>query len=188
MQITTQEWVQLMKYISKELLKERMDMGEPGGLRVNGVSVPVIEGLPSWMKLEDYIADTGTKKERKKPVQVDTEYEQGWKKFWSTWPSTKSVPGTQYRSGAKMKGNEQGMYKKWLAAIVSNISVERMQYAAECYLQWAYTESISKGRNELEYRNAMEPWLNQSLYLNYADVPMPPIAKQQVQYQNSTDQ
>jgi hypothetical protein len=180
MQVTSKEWQDVMTYVQKKLL-DQIGNGD-------SISRITVIGVLQDITAEQYSADTHVVRGKRKPVQIDNEYDQSWRLFWNTWPSTKSVPGTQYRSGAKMKGNEQGMYKKWLAAVVSDISVERMQYAAECYLQWAYTESISKGRNELEYRNAMEPWLNQSLYLNYADVPMPPVTKQQIQYQNSTDQ
>jgi len=188
MQITTNEWNDIVKYIQNKLLQQTEVSRTATGIAKAVIPELTLIGTMSTLTLSDYIIASGAKKEKKKPVQIDNEYDQSWRLFWNTWPSTKSVPGTQYRSGAKMKGNEQGMYKKWLAAVVSDISIERMQYAAECYLQWAYTESINKGRNELEHRNGLEPWLNQSLYLNYADVPMPPVAKQQIQYQNSTDQ
>lgn len=123
-----------------------------------------------------------TKGKKKKEKVVYTE---AWKKWWNTWPSTKSVPGTEYISGAKMKGAEDKMHDKWYNATNSGkISEDMMQYAAECYLQWAYEDSKRLGRNELHYRNGMEPWLNQEQYLIYGKIEKPKI---KVEVTTSTD-
>lgn len=112
-----------------------------------------------------------------------------WKKFWNVWPSTKSVPGTIYKSGAKMKGMELKMHMKWCEAIEhEEITTEQMQYAAECYLQWGYVDSKRLKRNELLSRSGLEPWLNQSQYLIYKDIELPQEVMQEKKvYQNSTD-
>lgn len=128
------------------------------------------------------------KKAPKKKEPIGGKYKEVWSEFWNLWPSTKSVPDTQYKSGASMKKNEQKMYEKWLKAIESGkITIEKMYRAADCYLQWGYEDSKRLGRNELQYRNGMEPWLNGEVYLNYQWMEMPVKYVQKEVVQSVTD-
>lgn len=136
------------------------------------------DNIPELATYEGYKASQKGKK-KEKPV-VSEEMKVAWSTFWGTWPSTKSVPNTQYKSGARMKSGEAKMMQKWLDAIEGKkTTVQKMQYAAECYLAWGYYDSIKNGRNELIYRNALDVWLNGEMYINYSDVEMPPVVKKQ---------
>lgn len=192
MQISKSEWDSILKYIKNRLLvnsypiKRTMGMTDDLTITTEMVSCDAITGVMEKMNLEQFLADSGNKKERKKVV-IDSDYKEAWEKFWTLWPGTKSVPGTAFKSGAKMKGNEEKMYQKWLEGI-KIIPAERMYYAAKCFLEWGYEDSKRTGRNELISRNGMEPWMNQKLYLIYKDKEMPETKKERKIYQNAVDQ
>jgi hypothetical protein len=115
----------------------------------------------------------------KRKKKVEGKYIEDWKKWWELWPVTKSVPGTNYICGAKMRGSEQKMYEKWLAAIEAKaVTIEELYTAADSYLAWGYSDSKRKGRNELESRSGMEPWLNQKQYMIYKDLAKPEVKQQ----------
>lgn len=163
MAVTEKEYNSIIEYVYEYLNKT---------YEVNKEILAVdIVSLPGQCDYTDWKESIKGKKKKEKIV-----YTESWKKWWNTWPSTKSVPDTEYTSGAKMKGAEEKMHDKWYNAISSGkITEEKMQYAAECYLLWAYEDSKRLGRNELHYRNGMEPWLNQDSYLIYMDRPLPTI-------------
>lgn len=82
-----------------------------------------------------------------------------------------------------MRGSEQKMYEKWLAAIESkSATIEELYTAADSYIAWGYSDSKRKGRNELESRSGMEPWLNQKQYLIYKTLPKPVVEVKSAQY------
>ena len=127
----------------------------------------------NWLA-QEIIKKQQNKGKKIKKSKIEGQYKEEWAKFWNVWPSTKSVPGTNLKSGAVMKKDEAKMYAKWLSIIDSGkCTIEELQHSAECYLEWAYEESKKKGRNELQYRSGMEPWLNGGIYLTYKDMEMP---------------
>lgn len=148
-----------------------------------------IEAIPvtTVQALERVTTYTGYKEQAKKSKKVkpamSPEMKAAWDKWWNLWPATKSVPDTQYKSGAKMRGTEAKMMEKWLAVVNANgvvdhnLAIMQMYKAADCYLKWGYYDSIRKNRNELEGRSGMEPWLNQKQYLIYVDTEYPPVHK-----------
>ena len=166
--------------------KEMKLLRELGYIKDGQVTPLGLNMYNGWVNMEEPV-------QVKKKVKIQEpmmEKDEEWSKFWKVWPATKSVPGTQYVSGAKMKSSEVKMRAKWANVVYNNkrISLENMQYAAECYLQWAYTDSKRLGRNELQYRNNMEVWLNQEQYLIYSTMEMPEQPKEKLVYANSTDQ
>lgn len=165
----------IIKYIQKTLLEKEVGVGE-GTVKDAMIWIDDVEELQATCRYEQWLAEqvnNRKSKKKEKPV-VSAEMQEAWKKWWNLWPATKSVPDTQYKSGAKMRGTEAKMMEKWVNAITSGkTTVARMHYAADCYLQWGYEDSKRLGRNELQYRNSMEPWLNGEMYINYADVEMP---------------
>ncbi len=183
--MTEIEYGKVVKYIQQKLLANPMLK-----VMVSGTDDEMneIEAIPKFMveelqTLAPYTSYKESQKGKRVKKPVEGKYIEEWNKFWNTWPSTKSVPDTQIRSGAPMKKNETEMYKKWLNAVENSpISIDSMQYAAESYLQWGYEDSKRLGRNELLSRNGMEPWLNQKVYLTYMEVPKPK------QYQKVEDQ
>ncbi len=185
MQCSKQEWDKLMKYISSELLKQLVPAVYENGYPMEGVPKATILSMPALISQEQFIVDTDTKREKRKVV-VEVEYKEAWDKFWKLWPGTKSVPGTAFTSGAKMKGSEENGYKKWREAI-KNITIEQMYYAANCYLQWGYEDSKRNGRNELLSRNGLEPWFNQKLYLVYMNKEMPEVQRKKFQKVDTID-
>lgn len=179
-----QEYNQIVSYIQQKLQDHVKDYC---GI-VDAVDIRVVEALQEKLPYSSYIESISKTKGKNKGIHYSAFFTEDWKKFWSTWPSTKSVPGTQYKSGAKMKGAELKMHEKWYNAIESEkITVEHMQYAAECYLQWAYEDSKRLGRNELQYRNGMEPWFNQEQYLLFMTVEKPKVQKQEAVHTTAVD-
>lgn len=180
--IKEDQWNSVIKYIQEKLLTKKWEYKNGEGDIKAAVNEDDINILQEIAPYSDYLVSTvnsSKKKVVKKPV--GDQYVEEWSIFWNTWPNTKSVPNTEYKSGAKMKADEPKMYKKWLSHVYSESTdnyehmIAKIQRAAEVYLQWAYYESINKGKNELQYRNGMEPWLNQAQYKLYADVPYPPV-------------
>lgn len=191
-QVTTQQFKQILEYVKGELLKQVAPMiyiYAENQYPTEAVAKTTVLCIPQLITLDGYLKSQGEKKQKVKPV-VSEVYKEAWKKFWNIWPSTKSVPGTEFKYGAKMKSDELKMYGKWVTAIESGkISIEMMYKAADSYLQWGYEDSKRNGRNELQYRNGLEPWLNQESYLTYMDVPVPKKVIEKVTvYENSTDQ
>jgi len=173
MQIAKKDFDKIVEHVKNRILDE---------INCSGViNPPIIVGVCEMITLEGFLDSIQEKKQRvKKEIVINEQYKAAWNKFWSTWPTTKSVPLTEYKSGAVMKKDEKKMYEKWCAVIeCKGITIEQLQYATECYLEWAYTDSKRLGRNELQFRNGMEPWFNQSIYMNYIYREMPP--KNQVQ-------
>lgn len=191
MQITEKDWQSITGYIKDEMLKQLVPAVYGNGYPSDVVPKATILSIPHLMKLSEFLVAIGEKKERIKAPEGDL-YEDAWKQFWTLWPATKSVPGTEYRSGAKMKSSEVKMRAKWVQAIYNDkkITVEGMYKAAQCYLEWAYEDSKRLGRNEMQYRSNMEVWLNQEQYITFSQVAPP--KKQTVErspiYENSTDQ
>lgn len=179
-----EEYNKIVLYIQQYLVHNTM-VAEDANEGYEVLSAGYIKNLQKDLPYQGYAESKG----RGKKINIKQFLTEDWKKFWNTWPSTKSVPGTQYKSGAKMKGQELKMHEKWYNAIYEHekITLEKMQYAAECYLQWAYEDSKRLCRNELHYRNSMEPWLNQEQYLLFKDVEMPIKSKPVPVYQNSID-
>lgn len=106
--------------------------------------------------------------------EVDSELERAWEAWWEIWPQTKSVEGTVYVCGKAMKKDKLAMRSKYMGIIASKvITVEQMKHAATVYIEGGKRDSIRRGRNEMEYLNGMEPWLNQKQYLNWMKMPMP---------------
>lgn len=169
------EFNSVVMYIKKKLLEqwEKYDV----------ITATDMIRLPELAPYEQYLVTivNAKKKAPKKPV-ITSEYKEAWESFWKLFPSTKSVPGTSFKSGAVMKKNETKMFEKWLSAITSGkITIEKMYYAANCYLQWAYEDSKRLGRNELFHRNGLEPWLNGQVYLTYMDMEIPVIQEEKKQ-------
>lgn len=190
MVIAQKDYDKIIQYVQQELLKQLMPMIYSNQYPVEGVAKATLLSLPALCTLDNMLAATTEKKEKAKKVEVNPIYKEAWEQFWNLWPGTKSVPDTKFKSGAKMKSNEIGMYQKWVAAIeTGKIGMEAMYKAANSYLQWAYEDSKKMGRNELQYRSGMDPWLNQEQYLIWMDValPMKQVIKEKV-YENSTDQ
>ncbi len=162
--MTEPQFNSVVSYISKKLQEQ-----------------PLSAGTISVSNLQEVITYQEWKEEKKPRAKKPTgKYIDEWNKFWSLWPATKSVPGTQYISGAKMKSDEQKMYDKWLAIVDGeghDVAISNMYKAAECYLAWGYSDSIRKGRNELETRSGLEPWMNQKQYLTYYNIPMPQVVQ-----------
>lgn len=181
-----EEFESIILWVQEKINGEKYEISWGIGDNVSGINQNTINNLPKLLDYTSYVESKG-KKKVKKVEAISAEYLEHWKDFWKLWPSTKSVPGTQFKSGAVMKKSEAKMMAKWHEAIKQGkISISSMNYAANCYLQWAYHDSIFKGRNELQYRNSMEVWLNGEVYLTYVDVPMPPTQNTTI-YQNSTD-
>lgn len=136
------------------------------------------DGVDKEPNYEKWLAEQVNAKKSKKKVEIPEHWKESWQKFWDTWPNTKSVPddkgGWLFKSSAVMKSDEAGMFKKWLKAIESKkITIEQMQYAAECYLLYGYNKSKTLGQNKMEYESGMAPWLNQQKYLVYMNLEMP---------------
>lgn len=174
--ITSEQYNQVLEFIDKDLMTK------------TSLKVEEIIDIKQRCSYDQYLESISVKKKVKK-YNIKSLLTDDWRKFWAVWPSTKSVPGTMYKSGAKMKGMELKMHQKWSEALDSGrITKEKMQYAAECYLKWAYSDSKRMERNELQYRNGMEPWLNQEQYLLFMDLELPQdIVQEKKVYQNSTD-
>lgn len=126
---------------------------------------------------ERWLVQYTNKKKPKKKVEIPEDYKVAWKKFWNTWPTTKSVPdnkgGWLYRSSSPMKSDENGMFKKWLKVVGKECTIQQMQRAAECYLLYGYNESIIRKENKMIYKAGMGPWLNQQMWKIYMELEMP---------------
>lgn len=185
MQITEKDWKSVIQYVQDKLKGQLYNMAEEGTEDSIGVDEDSINSLQVTCTLSRYLEATKQKKERVKAPENDL-YEDAWKQFWVLWPATKSVPGTEYKSGAKMKSSEVKMRAKWVQAIYNDkkITVEGMYKAAQCYLEWAYEDSKRLGRNEMHYRNNMEVWLNQSQYITYSQVEPPKKQEEVNEYNN----
>lgn len=182
MEINQKDFIRIKNYICKKLTDTYNKSGS--------LDSTLIIGTIDEIHISDMLKQLNEKKEKKKVV-IDPLLNEAWNRFWSLWPATKSVPGTEYKSGAKMKSDEIKRYSKWVAAIESGkVSIEVMYRAADTYLQWAYEDSKRLGRNELQYRNGLEPWLNQEMYITFSQVtpPVKTTEKKQSIYNNSTDQ
>lgn len=183
------DYYSVIEYVKEQLRKQMFLMTHVNGYPTKAVPHATIEEMNQLIKYEQYLVECVNKKGKKKEKKlVEGKYAEEWKVWWQLWPTTKSVPGTTFKSGAVMKKDEQKMYSKWLAAIESGkITIPNMQYAAQCYLEWCYSDSKRLGRNEMQYRNGMESWLNGEMYLNYISLDMPAEIKDKKVYQNSTD-
>lgn len=188
------EWNSIIEYIQQKLQERIYEIVDSV---MDAVSIDVlakkdIDNLQEIAPYADWLVSAVNSKKKVVKKPVEGKYQQQWKAFWEIWPSTKSVPDTQFKSGAKMKSDEQKMYQKWLKLIEcegvgEQWAIDQVYKAADCYLKWGYYDSIRKGKNELEVRSGMEPWLNQKQYLIYANMEYPPVQKKQVVYENSTD-
>jgi hypothetical protein len=176
--VTEAEYQSIVEYVSRKIAEDQcMEPWLPAELQ-------------QLCPYNDWKLSRGKMKKVKKPVEG--KWSEEWQKWWNLWPSSKSVPNTQFKSGAVMKKDEQKMYQKWLEVVELNRSIggdtaeatiQSLYKAADCYLQWGYYDSIRKGKNELEVRSGMEPWLNQKQYLIYATMEYPPTVKKPESHQ-----
>ena len=151
-----------MEYVKDKLVSQ---------LRDGKMDKVIIVGTIQDLTLDNYLQESGTKKERKKPQVTDNGVADKFNEFWAVWPSTKSIPGTRFRSGKSMKSDAEKMRYKFADIVRSGeVTADQLIHASRVYLELNKQDSIRNDRNEYEHINGMEPWLNQKKYLNYLDM------------------
>lgn len=176
MQIKQEDWKKILQWVRDKMLEEMQVMRNAIGLPVDVVKKFSIEAIP-LLDLKEFLKDTGEKKEKKKREVSDNPE---WEKFYQYWPATKSVPGAadpKYKSGKSFKGNEPICRRLWEDAL-DVVRAERLLHAAKVYITYGIKDSYKKGSNQMEYLNALEPWLRQQKFLNYVDMEIPEVPEQ----------
>lgn len=123
-------------------------------------------------------------KAKVKAVTIPTKYDDAWSDMWNMWPSMRSFEwkGRKFVCNKPFKSNEQKLKLKYIATIENgDITAEQLNKAAKTALSWCMENSSRKGKNEMEYMNGMEVFLNQRLWKNWLNVEMPIVEDREKQ-------
>ena len=120
------------------------------------------------MSYQNYLDSIPKKGKVKKDVG---ELEGEWKEWWKLWPSMRTFEyqGQKFICEKPMKKNMEKMKEKWLAIVTKEITPGLLYKAAHKFLTSTMINSVRKGRNEMEFVNGMEPWLNQKQWRNWLE-------------------
>ena len=136
---------------------------------------------------DEYIASIP--KKRQKP-QVSKELQGKWQELWKLWPSTNNFEykGKKFTGTKVMKKNEALCMQKWLNAL-KDIEPDGIWLGAKVHLEYVKQASYKSGRNEMQYMNNLEVWLNGKVYMNWIGMQIPEEIQEQKKevYENSTD-
>lgn len=163
MPVKPQEYRNILEYATKEL--EKIVVSED----TNYVISQVLQGLEYEQWVQQY-------KPSRKRVPATGEYGESWNRLWDLWPSmrTFTYKGRKFECQKPFKSNEALCMQKYIDILKTDkVSPEVIYRAAETALAWCMENSYRKGRNEMEFMNGLQPWLNQKQYRNWLEVAMP---------------
>jgi hypothetical protein len=151
MQITTNEWVNIMLYVKEKLVEQLPE------------KKIVIVGTLQDLTLDSYLQAHNVKKERKKPVQTDDKFQE----IWDAYPPSASFTyrGVTFTSSRVLRSNKsvcQLLYSK--AIIESTVTHEQILAAIKKQVKMVKDESYESGQNRMQYLPALEVYLRQARY------------------------
>lgn len=168
MQISKSEWGQLLSYIRGEL-KRKCEL-KPGrmGADIQMVSYTEIVGTLAELTMENFIAETAVKKERKKVV-IDSD--DGFDKWWSLYPlnSNFNYRGMKFNGGVKtLRVDKMKCYRKYTQILnEEGITTEQMVKALQIQIQNVKEESYQSGENSMRYFGMSTSYLNAGKYAGF---------------------
>lgn len=162
MQISKNEWESLMEYQQKKLVAECRDLEGTKGLK-KFITDTTIIGILQSITIDQFIAETGTKKERKKAVINDDKF----KEIWDAYPASASFEyrGTKFNSSRVLRANKAACEMLYSRAIIENtVTFEQILSAIKKQVQLVKEESYESGQNKMQYLPALEVYLRQARY------------------------
>ena len=173
MQCTKEEWQSLMGYVRDQLLQHKQLVNTIGvtedGKRtipINAVSEWTIMGMVDSIKIEQFLADTSVKKERKKVVVTDSGFDQ----FWSAYPLSANFEyrGMRFKSSRVLRSNYQVCEMLYIKSLKeNNVTAEQVLEALKAHVKLVKEESYESGENRLQYFAGIEPYIRQSKYIGF---------------------
>ena len=155
-QINSQEWRSIMEYVKDKLV---------GQLRDGKMDKVIIVGTMQDLTLDNYLQDTGAKKERKKPQVTDNGFEQ----VWQAYPPTASFSyrGMKFGNSSRvLRTNKTVCEQLYLKGIAENkITGEQILAAVKKQVEAVKEESYETGQNRMQFLPAMEVWLRSGAYM-----------------------
>lgn len=157
---------------------------------INAVSEWIIMGIPETITFEGFLAATGEKKERKKPVVLEND---PFDAFWLAYPASGnfSYNGVKFTATRALRSNKEVcrvLYHKGLKE--NNVTPEQVLNAMKKQVGLMKKQSYENGRNELQYMSAIEPYLRQAKFMAFtsADSGESDEWLEEQVYKTSTDQ
>ena len=165
MQITNSDFAKLMQYIAEKLKNEgSLDVTTlVNGKTTRAVTVGTISGILMSLKLDEYLVDTGTVKEKKKPIVVDSKFQT----IWDAYPSSASFSyrGISWKSSRVLRANYQVCEMLYLKAVaVGSVTHDQILGAVRKQIQMVKEESYESGNNGMQYLPSLEVWIRQARY------------------------
>lgn len=161
MVISKSEWDQLLGYIEEKLSNQCSDIS-------GTISRYVVSGVLKNITQEQFIADTGTKRERKKVV-IDSN--NGFDKWWYLYPlnSNFNYKGMKFNGGVKtLRVDKEKCYRKYTQILnEEEVTPDQMVKALQIQIQNVKEESYQSGENSMRYFGMSTSYLNQGKYAGF---------------------
>lgn len=165
MVISKSEWDQLLGYIRDQLLKQLIPPGLAHEYASGIVTKEIIKGTIEDITQEQFIADTGTKKERKEKglLIADSLFEDIWKAYPAS--ASFSYRGVKFNNSRILRSNRAVCEMLYLKAIQSKqITGEQILSAIKKQVQMVKEESYESGQNRMQFLPTIEVYLRQQRY------------------------
>jgi hypothetical protein len=134
---------------------------------------------------EAFVAQYKPKRE-KKVVEVGDVLQTHWNMLWRYWPSNNgfSWKGRTFEPTRNMRGGTEAVCKEvWVKIVIveKKITPDRILHAAKAMFTNKMEESALKGKNELQYINALLVWLRKEGWVGWEQVK---IKEDRVEHKN----
>jgi hypothetical protein len=154
-----------MKYIQNKLLQQTEIVHITGNVTKAVIQELTLIGTMSTLTLDNYIAASGAKKERKKPVQsVDSKF----REIWDAYPASGNFQyrGMKFTSSRTLRANYQVCEMLYQKALQSKqiVTHEQILEAVKKQVQMVKEESYESGQNRMQYLPSLEVYLRQARY------------------------
>lgn len=172
MEIKEADFKKIMEYTRDTLLKQVIPTKYDNGYPADVVPKATILSLPSLVKLDDFLKDTGEKKERKKAAPAEDD--KGFAAFWKAYPATPTFMyrGRTFTDSRTLRSNYkvcEGLYLNYLTDH-PDATPELMLQALQIQLKMAKDESVDQGVNRLARWNGLEVYLRQAKFEPFLEI------------------
>ncbi len=161
LQINTSEFKALMEYIRDQLLRQMLPVVQQNGYGTDAVGKAVVLSLPQVVTLEQYMADIGEKKERKRVVIEDD----GFEHWWKAYPSANfEYRGMKFTSGRTLRCRKENCYQLYKKTIGTGVTGEQLLMALQKQVRLLKEESYDSGQNRMQYMSTSDVYLRAGKY------------------------
>lgn len=176
MQIKTEDFKKIMEYVKNRIIPLYV-AAQPVDGSITGIAqqrMHILNNIPNLITLDQFLADTGEKKERTK--REPNPDDRGFSKLWAAYPASPNFKyrGMTFKGDRALRSNYQVCETKYLKALAANptLTPDMILRALEKQKKLAFEESYETGQNKLKYWNGLEVWLHQAKYeafINFDD-------------------